>query len=711
MKKIFVILFLNCIYMSNVDLYLDRIDYIDSDTVDLYIKMDSDTPIASFNFTLNGFGNILKSESISETCLAFQKFESISFVDGYFSGGDLDGDIIGNGDNLPLLTIRASYNSQYLDGQYLTVKDISPGFDNIETHFYTINENGELSEITYNWIPMIWILGIDVDDNIIPWSGQDCNGNIWGTASEDDCGVCSGGDTNHAENSDKDCSGICFGDAQLLSYFRDFDGDGLIGDDLVLCGESDICSSQDDVPQYYNDDFEQYFDCILNTAGYDSEPDCPNLCSGGNQQIQTGQDSCLDDCGVCLGENSNKDCSGVCFGLNENNDWYADCDIDGLADNNNSISICGYPVDNDVNTVCGFIPDCSNDSSLLCGLISIDPNNHSFDASPNCTSNSIDLCGVCDGFNQYRDCQGQCAIWTPICTDPSYDNYQGSLACDGYIGLDSNSLFAYNHGIDDCGVCSGNNESCTGCTDSNATNYCEDCTIYDGSCTFILYPGDVDRNGVVDENDIDGLGIFWHQYGNPRDNQSIDWYMHYATDDWEDICAAYADTNGDGYINHLDLSAILYNWGRVVPDNQFTQSSSICYNVEEVGDYRQNFLDIFNQLDSFNQNDAAKREVINYLSSLLEVDFQPGEFHLYQNFPNPFNPITTINFDINVSSEVYLYIYNIKGQLIDEYEFGSLSPGLYQYDFNASNFNSGMYVYTIKTSSGIIENKKMILVK
>ena len=565
--------------------------------------------------------------------------------------------------------------------------------------------------MSYEWIPMTWELGMDLSDNINPWIGQDCIGNIWGTAFEDDCGVCSGGTTNHIENSDQDCSGLCFGSAQELSYFRDYDGDGLIGEDLVLCGESPICSVGEDIPQYYSDVFEEYFDCILSSSDQDLEPDCPNLCDNSNQQIHTGVDSCIDDCGVCLGNNEDKDCSEVCFGSSAYDDWYPDCDIDGLADNNNSVSICGYPTENDVNSVCQFIPDCSNSDNILCGLIAIDPNNHSFDANPGCTSNSVDLCGECDGFNRHRDCQGQCHELTPICNDETYSGYQGSLACDGYIGLDSDSDFEYNDGIDDCGVCGGDNDSCTGCTDSNATNYCEECTIYDGSCTFVLYPGDVDRNGIVDANDIDGLGIFWHQSGTPRDNQSIDWYMHYATDDWDDICAAYADTNGDGYIDHLDLSAILYNWEKTVPDSQFMEDSSLCYNVTDVGDYRQNFMAILGELESITYDNIIKREMINYLLGLLNVDFEPEKFQLYQNFPNPFNPVTTINFDISVTSEVEIRVHNVKGQLVDSYKFGTLPPGLYDYQWNAANLNSGVYIYTLYTSSGIIEHKKMILIK
>ena len=700
--KIFV--FVGIIYSQHVNLYLDQVVYNSSGNVDIYINMNSDAPIASFNFTLNGFDNVLSTNSISPLSLSYQYLESISFVDGYFSGGDLNNDPIPIGGG-PFLTVNVDYDNNNLDGQYLTIEDISQNGQ--ETNFYTYDENGDLAPMTYEWNAMTWELGTT---NIVEWIGQDCAGNIWGTAFEDDCGVCSEGSTGHAENSDQDCAGVCFGTAQVLSYYRDYDGDGLIGDELVECDDSPICDVGQDPPSYYSDIFNQYFDCILSSSNNDSEPYCPNTCDSGNQTQDSGEDSCLDDCGTCLGNNEDQDCAGVCFGSDIIDQWYPDCDIDGLADSNNFIDICGYPEENDVESVCGFIPDCSNDSDILCGLIAIDPNNHSFDANPGCTSNSIDLCGVCDGFNQYQDCQDQCAPWTPVCTDQSYSGYAGPIACDGYIGLGSGLDFEYNKGIDDCGTCSGDNSSCTGCTDNNATNFCSECTIYDGSCTFELYPGDVNRDGLVDADDIDGLGIFWHQDGGPRDHESIDWYRQYATDDWEDICAAYADTNGDGYIDHMDLSAILSNWGNVA-EYSFSNQQSVCYNIEQPGNYRQNFEEILLILQNENYDSPIIRVLLEYLSDLLDLDILPESFQLYQNYPNPFNPITTIDFNISTATNVEIQIYNLNGQLIHQYDFGYLNPGLYNYKLDSSNLTSGVYIYSLYTSNGYSSQKQMILIK
>ncbi|MBS4035510.1 MAG: T9SS type A sorting domain-containing protein [Ignavibacterium sp.] len=88
----------------------------------------------------------------------------------------------------------------------------------------------------------------------------------------------------------------------------------------------------------------------------------------------------------------------------------------------------------------------------------------------------------------------------------------------------------------------------------------------------------------------------------------------------------------------------------------------------------------------------------------------PEEYHLYQNSPNPFNPATTIKFDLPKDGIVELSIYDILGRkittLINEYR----SAGSYEQSFNASSLASGIYLYRIKVND-FVSAKKMILAK
>ncbi|HEY3250293.1 MAG TPA: T9SS type A sorting domain-containing protein [Ignavibacteria bacterium] len=88
----------------------------------------------------------------------------------------------------------------------------------------------------------------------------------------------------------------------------------------------------------------------------------------------------------------------------------------------------------------------------------------------------------------------------------------------------------------------------------------------------------------------------------------------------------------------------------------------------------------------------------------------PKQFSLGQNFPNPFNPNTLIDFSIPKAGKVSLEVFDIRGRkvatLIDEEK----TAGNYRVDFYASDLSSGVYLYTLK-GDGVSLSKKMLLVK
>ena len=88
----------------------------------------------------------------------------------------------------------------------------------------------------------------------------------------------------------------------------------------------------------------------------------------------------------------------------------------------------------------------------------------------------------------------------------------------------------------------------------------------------------------------------------------------------------------------------------------------------------------------------------------------PAGYHLYQNFPNPFNPETNINFSLPKQSDVKLIIYNSLGKLVQNVFEGKLQSGTYSYKWNAAEFSSGVYFYKLQTND-FTSVKKMSLVK
>jgi hypothetical protein len=88
----------------------------------------------------------------------------------------------------------------------------------------------------------------------------------------------------------------------------------------------------------------------------------------------------------------------------------------------------------------------------------------------------------------------------------------------------------------------------------------------------------------------------------------------------------------------------------------------------------------------------------------------PSAYALEQNFPNPFNPGTTINFSIPTEGFVTLDVYNSIGQKVATLVNETKTAGTYAVNFDASDLTSGIYFYKI-SSGNFAETKKMILLK
>ncbi|MFH2035444.1 MAG: T9SS type A sorting domain-containing protein, partial [Candidatus Zixiibacteriota bacterium] len=102
--------------------------------------------------------------------------------------------------------------------------------------------------------------------------------------------------------------------------------------------------------------------------------------------------------------------------------------------------------------------------------------------------------------------------------------------------------------------------------------------------------------------------------------------------------------------------------------------------------------------------------------SVLDIDddndnnLLPRGYYLSQNHPNPFNPMTAIEFTISVSSNVKLEIFNVSGQKIATLVDRFFEAGTYSLDWNGSRVASGIYFYKIEAGS-FVETKKMTLLK
>lgn len=97
-------------------------------------------------------------------------------------------------------------------------------------------------------------------------------------------------------------------------------------------------------------------------------------------------------------------------------------------------------------------------------------------------------------------------------------------------------------------------------------------------------------------------------------------------------------------------------------------------------------------------------------SDIVAVDIIPDKFALFQNFPNPFNPTTTIRYQLPKESKVVLKIYDILGAEVSELINEKIEAGVYELEFNAKSLPSGTYIFWI-SADNFVETKKMVLMK
>lgn len=120
------------------------------------------------------------------------------------------------------------------------------------------------------------------------------------------------------------------------------------------------------------------------------------------------------------------------------------------------------------------------------------------------------------------------------------------------------------------------------------------------------------------------------------------------------------------------------------------------------------------------RNNGVERPALEWLRTYVEShefvsnenisDGMPKHFRLYDNYPNPFNPTTQIQYDLASASDVRIRVFDVIGRQITTLVNAQQSPGTYNVRFDASGLSSGIYFYRIETDS-FVATKQMMLIK
>ena len=453
-----------------------------------------------------------------------------------------------------------------------------------------------------------------------------------------------------------DCMGICGGDAIL--------------DDCGICnGDSSSCEDCAGVP---NGDslLDMCGNCDANT-GNDCQQDCLGIW-GGN--------AIIDACSVCNGDSSScEDCAGVPNGdslldmcgncdANTGNDCQQDCL--GIWGGNAEIDICGV-CDSDLSN-----NDQANTGNCDCfgesnGTAYIDGCNICVGGSTGLVECSTDCLGNIGGSASYDNCN--------VCDDDASNDCQQD--CSGIWGGDAT--------LDECGICTGDSSSCKDCAgvpngnslldmcgncDEDTSNDCQqDCSgIWGGDAILDqcgICNGDSssceDCAGVTNGNAyIDECGNCDSNIGNDCSQDCMGVWGGNATADECGVC------NGSGPLEN-------YNCSGVCISN--IDCSGICG-----GDNAPTY-----QCGNIFVCSPAQ------CSLSTETYMTPNGFNLNSIYPNPFNPTTTIQYELESFSSIMINVFDVRGQLVSKLFSGSQPSGIYEIIWNASGNASGLYFIEI----------------
>ena len=215
--------------------------------------------------------------------------------------------------------------------------------------------------------------------------------------------------------------------------------------------------------------------------------------------------------------------------------------------------------------------------------------------------------------------------------------------------------------------------------------------------TWVL-PDSTDTLNVSKSNTLNNYTFKWTQ-SEDVDGDTITYWVNISNNNiqWSSSLGKSTDTT-----LHISYAAFMGNWPsafRMLPAAVFNldvYATDGIDTISSVGGSRNVFIERYGYLD-------------------IADGTLPQSYALHPNYPNPFNPSTSISFDLPEQSNVNLNIYNALGQLVKSYSYNNYPAGSYKVRWNGKNvfgqqLSAGVYIYQLRAGK-FIKNRKMILLK
>jgi len=193
---------------------------------------------------------------------------------------------------------------------------------------------------------------------------------------------------------------------------------------------------------------------------------------------------------------------------------------------------------------------------------------------------------------------------------------------------------------------------------------------------------------------ITSHGTDWIILGNPGEN----------------IGLVTGDTNGYVFVYSL-ANKEAYTWNRNNPKWRIITFPDLSIR-SNLSSYRRILIDDQHKVIVWGKDRGIFRS--NISTHILPVTQDhtnlTSQFALLQNYPNQFNPTTTIRYMIPTRAHVRLTIYNVLGQRVETLVNKEEVPGQYSVQFNALKLGSGVYLYRLRAGA-FVETKKLVVIK
>ncbi|MDP6937078.1 MAG: T9SS type A sorting domain-containing protein, partial [Candidatus Marinimicrobia bacterium] len=533
-----------------------------------------------------------------------------------------------------------------------------------------------------------------------------CDNACGSTLENDECGVCGGDDTSCA-----DCAGVPNGP-------NTEDNCGVCDDDA-----SNDCV-QDCAGIWGGSAYED--DCGIcddDTENDNADMDCAGMCFG---------DAELDDCGVCEGENADMDCTGECFGTAEIDECGV-CGGPGYFECGDGSLVCSEeecPVGLDY---CLELHSGANlvsfhalleDASITNMMSSIEGNATGV-IGEGVAANYNETLGWMGSLNTISPKSGywikvnesdQLCLEGAIPTDPTivYELHSGtnliSFPAEGAVAIPDalpDDVEPFITGIIGEGVAANNNPSLGWMGSLSALSGGKGYwMITTQAISFSFDTSTMSRIRKEDQVILtapDGLELYQstHQAfyfiedimveGEPI--QRGDWVMAYH----ENTLVGAREWNG----NFTDIPAMGFD-GSVETIDYCNNQAALTLRV-----VKKDTPDIsYYVVETLPKWEEMGMQTLPSLSAKM----LPSESILVSAYPNPFNPVTSIQFGIGEEGMVNIAVYDISGRLIDNLTNQTYLPGYHSVQWNADNVASGIYFLTIRTN-GVSKIQKLILMK